>query len=62
MKLSSPEMIEGREAAERFDAALSHLMTVSRTEYLQREEEYQKAARHNPNRPGPKPKRKRKTR
>lgn len=53
------EMIEGREAAERFNAALDHLLSIPRQEYLRREETYQAESAKNPSRPGPKPKKRR---
>ena len=51
-----PEMIEGQEASDRFDATLTHLLAVPRAEYLRREEEYKAKSLKNPNRRGPKPK------
>jgi hypothetical protein len=50
------EMIEGPEAAKRFDATMRTLLSVPRSELKRREEEYQKAAAANPKKRGPKKK------
>jgi hypothetical protein len=50
------EYIEGPEAAERFDRALVHVLTVSKSEMNKREAAYQQA-RSTKDRPGPRPKR-----
>lgn len=51
-----PEMIEGPEAAKRFDATMRTLLSVPRSELKRREEEYQKSVAANPKKRGPKPK------
>jgi len=48
------EMIEGHEAAKRFDATVRTLLSVPRAELLRREAEYKKQVDANPNRRGPK--------
>lgn len=48
------EMIEGPEAAKRFDATVRTLLSVPRVELLRREAEYKKQVDANPNRRGPK--------
>ena len=50
------EMIEGPEAAKRFDATMRTLLSVPRSELKRREEEYQKVSAANPKKRGPKPK------
>jgi hypothetical protein len=54
---SRPEMIEGKEAFQRFDSAMGTILSVSHDELKRREREYQKQAKANPNRRGPKKKR-----
>jgi hypothetical protein len=49
------ECLEGREAAERFDAGMSKILSISRAELLRREMEYEKQAALNPGKGGPKP-------
>ena len=53
------EMIEGPQAWKRFKRGMKALMGVPRDEVLQKEREHQEQAAKNTNRPGPKPKRKR---
>ena len=53
-----PEMIEGPQAWNNFDKAIGKLLSVSREELASREREYQRQAKQNPNRRGPKPKHK----
>lgn len=48
------EMVEGPEAAKRFDATVRTLLSVPRAELLRREAEYKKQVDANPNRRGPK--------
>lgn len=43
----------------RFKALLNHIMAVPHTEIVRREAEYKRQSDLNPNKPGPKPKRKR---
>jgi hypothetical protein len=56
------EMIEGPEAFARFKAGVKSALSVSREELMRREEVYKRESARNPSRPGPKPKRKSKTR
>lgn len=49
-----PEMIEGPEAAKRFDATVRALLSVPHAEIQRREAEYRKQVDANPNRRGPK--------
>lgn len=57
MKISTAaEMIEGKEAATRFDATMRALLSVPKVELLKREAEYKKRAALNPNKRGPKSK------
>lgn len=51
-------MQEGAEARARFDESLRRILTVSKSEMQSREAEYRKQSEANPNRPGPKKKRK----
>jgi hypothetical protein len=53
------EMIEEPEAWQRFKRGMKALMQVPRAEVLRQEREHQEQAAKNPNRRGPKPKRKR---
>ena len=50
------DMIEGRKAYERFDAAITDLLTVPRATVVKGWKAYLKKVRRNPSRPGPKPK------
>lgn len=43
---------------EKFTAAVEHIMSLPKAEILRREAEYKKVADANPNKRGPKPKRK----
>ena len=52
------EMIEGIEAFSRFTAAMRKIVSVPRREIQRRLEAERKASADNPNRPGPKPKKK----
>jgi hypothetical protein len=56
MKVPEGEMVEGREAFERFDATMQALVAVPRSVLLRREKAYKKRSLQNPNRRGPKPK------
>jgi hypothetical protein len=49
-------MNEDTESFGRFDACMTKLLSVSRTEMLRREAEYKTKAALNPNKRGPKPK------
>jgi hypothetical protein len=51
-----PEMIEGPEAAMRFDALVRRVLSVPHEEIVRREAEYKRQSALNPNRRGPKPK------
>ena len=50
------ECTEGPEAFARFDAAIGKVLTVSHAELMRREAEYQRKAKQNPHKRGPKPK------
>lgn len=52
----SPKPIEGPEATKRFDTLVRKVLSVSHDELVRREKEYQRQAKQNPNRRGPKPK------
>lgn len=52
------EMIEGPEAWKRFKSGMKALMNVPRSEVLEQERIHKEQAAKNPNRRGPKPKRK----
>jgi len=54
----TPEYTEGPEAWTRFDAAMKGVMAVSHTEIQRRIEAERQKAALNPNRRGPKPKKK----
>ncbi len=58
MKGAMKHMREGSEAFIRFDAAMRKLLSVPRSEFQRREDEYKKQAALNPRKRGPKPKRK----
>lgn len=53
------EMIEGTEAFTRFENAMRAIVSVPHSEIQQRIQEHRKESALNPNRRGPKPKRKR---
>ena len=57
---SNSDMIEGPEAFRRFQNAMKAVLAVPHSEIRKRIEEHRKQAALNPNRPGPKPKQKRK--
>jgi hypothetical protein len=52
------EMVEGPEAWKRFENAMKKVLAAPHAVIQQRIEEHRKAAAQNPNRRGPKPKRK----
>lgn len=52
------DMIEGPEAWSRFKSGMKALMAVPRSEVLAQEQAHKEQAAKNPNRRGPKPKRK----
>lgn len=54
-----PEMVEGPEAFMRFQDAMKKVLSVPHSVIKERIEEHRKEAALNPNRRGPKPKRKR---
>ena len=54
---ANPES-EGQEAATRFDALVRKVLSVPHDEIMRREAEYKRRSAMNPNRRGPKPKRK----
>jgi hypothetical protein len=56
---AKPEMIEGPEAAMRFDALVRKVLSVPHDEIMRREAEYKRQSAMNPNRRGPKRKAKR---
>jgi hypothetical protein len=51
---SPTEMVEGRQAFQNFDATMRTLLSVPHSEIQRREREYQKRAKQNPHRRGPK--------
>jgi hypothetical protein len=53
-----PECIEGPEAFRRFDEGVRQILSVPHSTLVRRERTYRKKSLRNPNRPGPKPKRK----
>ncbi|HEV2383599.1 MAG TPA: hypothetical protein VG206_27885 [Terriglobia bacterium] len=53
-----PECIEGPEAFRRFDEGVRQILSVPHSTLARRERAYRKKSLQNPNRPGPKPKRK----
>lgn len=54
----SPEYVEGPEAFRRFDEGMKQILSVPRSTLVRRERAYKKKSLKNPNRTGPKPKRK----
>jgi hypothetical protein len=54
-----PVCDEGPEAFKRFDATIGKLLSVSHAVLVEREKAYKDQAAKNPNKPGPKPKVKR---
>jgi hypothetical protein len=59
MKTEPREMIEGPEALTRFENAMRAVVAVPHSEIKKRIEEHRKQAALNPNKRGPKPKRRR---
>jgi hypothetical protein len=53
---AKPEYVEGPEAWTRFQTAMKKVIAVPHTEIQKRIEEQREQAAKNPNRPGPKPK------
>lgn len=58
MKPGRLDMVEGPDAWERFDQAMKRIITVPHAEIKQRIEAHRAEAARNPNRRGPKPKKK----
>lgn len=58
MKQHTPDMIEGPEAFKRFTDTMKAVLQVPHSVIQERIEQHRKEAAKNPNRPGPKPKRK----
>jgi hypothetical protein len=58
MKPARHEMIEGPEAWTRFQSGMKKVLAVPHADIQRRIEEQRKASQANPNRRGPKPKRK----
>jgi len=58
MKHRTVEYVEGPEAEKRFDTAMKVVLAVPHSEIQRRIAEHKKMTALNPNRPGPKPKRK----
>jgi hypothetical protein len=56
LKKENRSMVEGLEAATRFDALVRKVLSVPHTEILRREAEHKKQSAANPKRRGPKPK------
>jgi hypothetical protein len=54
--MKTPDMIEGPEAWERFKRGMKALMVVPRSEVLPHEKKLREEISKNPNRPGPKTK------
>jgi hypothetical protein len=54
-----PQCNEGPEAFQRFDATIGKLLSVPHSVLVEREKAYRAQAAKNPNKPGPKPKIKR---
>lgn len=59
---AKPEYVEGPEAFRRFQETMKALLAVPHSVIQKRIEEHRERAARNPNRPGPKPKRKRASR
>ena len=53
-EMPHPEMIEGSEAAKRFDAPVRKVLSVLHEEIMRREAEYKRQSAIDPNRRGPK--------
>ena len=51
-----PELLEGPEAFKQFDNVMGAILSVSHNELLRREKEYQRQAKRNAHRRGPKKK------
>ena len=58
MKPATPDMVEGPEAFTRFRAAMQKVITVPNAEIKRRIEQERAQSAANPNRRGPKPKKK----
>jgi hypothetical protein len=52
----NPDVIEGPEATQRFDALVRKVLAVPHAEIMRREAEYKKQSAMNPHKRGPKPK------
>jgi len=55
---AKPEYVEGKEAWTRFEGAMKKVLAVPHSEIQRRVEEHRREAAKNPNKRGPKPKRK----